>query len=241
MAICLIKQPAGIGDIFLCQKIAKTFINAGYEVIWPIYTHLLWLKDYIKYPNMTFIDINDNFFHKDIFEVHRYIHQEKDFIFLPLHTADQLFEGLILDSKFKLVNMSIQGWQDYFEFERNMEKENHLFYDILGLTDSDDFLLSNPMYGTPPHYKTVDFNFQTDKKVVQVNLIEGITIFDWCKTLEKASSIHFVDSSFSLIMDKINLKNDDINIYARLPKPHEPTFKQTQHIFKPNNWKWVQL
>ena len=33
MKPCLIKQPAGIGDIFFCQKIARYMMHHGYDVI----------------------------------------------------------------------------------------------------------------------------------------------------------------------------------------------------------------
>ena len=34
--ICLVKQPAGLGDILFCKKLVKPFIEKGYEVIWPV-------------------------------------------------------------------------------------------------------------------------------------------------------------------------------------------------------------
>ena len=34
--VCLIRQPAGIGDIFFCQKISHIFNVLGYKVYWPV-------------------------------------------------------------------------------------------------------------------------------------------------------------------------------------------------------------
>ena len=48
MKPCLIKQPAGIGDIFFCQKIARYMMHHGYDVIWPVLPSISWIKDYIK-------------------------------------------------------------------------------------------------------------------------------------------------------------------------------------------------
>ena len=49
MKTCLIIQPAGLGDIFFCQKIATHYSkNLGFKVIWPVYEHFLYIKDYIK-------------------------------------------------------------------------------------------------------------------------------------------------------------------------------------------------
>ena len=36
MPNCVIGQPAGLGDIIFCQKIADMFIQNGYTVWWPV-------------------------------------------------------------------------------------------------------------------------------------------------------------------------------------------------------------
>ncbi len=36
MSKILIDQPAGLGDIIFCQKLADHVIDLGYEVIWPV-------------------------------------------------------------------------------------------------------------------------------------------------------------------------------------------------------------
>jgi hypothetical protein len=43
--ICLIRQPAGIGDIFFTQKIAKDLISKGYEVWWPVIQQFEFIKN----------------------------------------------------------------------------------------------------------------------------------------------------------------------------------------------------
>ena len=62
--ICLIRQPAGIGDIFFTQKIAKDYISKGYLVIWPVIEQFEFIKDYIKIDGLTFVNENFNFPHK---------------------------------------------------------------------------------------------------------------------------------------------------------------------------------
>ena len=36
MRECVINQPAGLGDIIVCQKIAKHYYDQGYKIVWPI-------------------------------------------------------------------------------------------------------------------------------------------------------------------------------------------------------------
>ena len=54
--ICLIRQPAGIGDIFFTQKIVNHFISQGYEVLWPVIEQFEFIKDYIKIDGLTFVN-----------------------------------------------------------------------------------------------------------------------------------------------------------------------------------------
>ncbi len=46
--VCIIKQPAGIGDIFFCQKIAQSVLadTDCVKVIWPVSSIYSYLKDY---------------------------------------------------------------------------------------------------------------------------------------------------------------------------------------------------
>ena len=66
--ICLIRQPAGIGDIFFTQKIAKDLISKGYEVWWPVIQQFEFIKDYIKVDGLKFVTENENFPHKNIYQ-----------------------------------------------------------------------------------------------------------------------------------------------------------------------------
>ena len=42
-----IYQPAGLGDILFCQKIAYKLIEYGYTVYWPMHKYS-WISQYIK-------------------------------------------------------------------------------------------------------------------------------------------------------------------------------------------------
>ena len=62
MRPCLIKQPAGIGDVFFCQKIARVMMEKGYDVIWPLRPDIHWIQRYIKdiwFPLVKLIQVTD--------------------------------------------------------------------------------------------------------------------------------------------------------------------------------------
>ena len=44
MKPCIIKQPAGIGDVFFLQKIAHVYRDYGCEIIWPLRDHIFWIS-----------------------------------------------------------------------------------------------------------------------------------------------------------------------------------------------------
>jgi len=67
--ICLIKQPAGIGDIFACLKIAKT-IQAETEynrVIWPVASVYSYLNEYLIANDILFCKEEDSFDFKSVY------------------------------------------------------------------------------------------------------------------------------------------------------------------------------
>jgi UDP:flavonoid glycosyltransferase YjiC (YdhE family) len=52
--ICLIYQPAGIGDIFYSIGIARYYQKLGYRIIWPVTKEILDVCEQI--PNIEFYD-----------------------------------------------------------------------------------------------------------------------------------------------------------------------------------------
>ena len=63
--ICLIRQPAGIGDIFFTQKIVKDYISKGYTVIWPVIEQFEFIKDYVKIIKESSLMKGRNFFYRN--------------------------------------------------------------------------------------------------------------------------------------------------------------------------------
>ena len=52
--ICLINQPAGLGDILLCQKMAYYYIDKGYNILWPVNSRYNYLNEYIGNEKINF-------------------------------------------------------------------------------------------------------------------------------------------------------------------------------------------
>lgn len=89
MKPCIIKQPAGIGDIFFCQKLAKIMMAHKYSVIWPVREDILWIGDYIK--DITFVSENWNFLDKTVFQNAFGAYVGDDMAFMLRLTAQLIF------------------------------------------------------------------------------------------------------------------------------------------------------
>lgn len=215
---CYFFQNSGIGDIFYLQKAAHFYANLGYEIIWPILPQLLFLKDYLQTPakfsdvTEVFVDIND--------------------IALNFQVADRIFpECKIMEAKYKLVNIDGSDWLNYFNFTRNISKEE-LLYSLLNPND-EDYILVSRNYGTPPDYKKANFGVDTKYgKIIEVDLIEGFTIFDWCKLIENAKEIWMMDTSLNYIIDKLDLKAEKLKLFSR-----RPDFSEIDYLFK-TKWEY---
>lgn len=187
-------------------------------VVWPVIKEYEYIKDYIK-NGITFINENDDFEYKQIYLTENRIKDDENLLFIPLHGdyRHPNMDGKIYQNKYKCVGLSYSDWVDFFTFERNKEKEDHLFYNILKLKDGENYNLINRMYGSPPNSIIANFDFPKDIKYVELDYHNGITVFDWCKVLENADNIYTVDTCYILLAEKLNLKCEKLNIFSRRP------------------------
>ena len=213
MKLCLIKQPAGIGDVFFCQKIARVMIERGYDIVWPLKPEIHWIQKYIK--DIWFPMITDNFPMNEIYSNGVGFSIENNLAFISTATADMTHnDGKIMSSKYSMLDMDYSNWQYYFHFERNIDKENDLYYNILGLTDDSEFVFISNLYNTEIRDSKFISPKQFDLPVVELQILDGFTLFDWCKVLEKAKKIHTVNTSINYIIDVLNTSYDEYIIYA---------------------------
>lgn len=231
MKPALIRQPAGIGDVFYLQKMAHILRENGYSIIWPLRPDILWIKEYIN--DIEFCSIEDDFYAKELYL------QTKDF---AIEFDDLLFlspDGIqfpgkrIMESKYHLIGQSDSDWYNYFNFDRKIDKENNLYYDVLGLEDDTEYIFVNKFSNTDVRKSNVIDNLQTNFKIVDLNIIDGYTLFDWCKVIENAVEIHTVHTSINYVIDKLDLKAKVYRMYQGFHSPeveHIPFFKKPEFI-----------
>ena len=192
----LINQPAGLGDIIFCQKIAKLLkTKYNHTVIWPVVKDLEYVKDYLDFDGFT---INN-----PLWPTNR----------INLAIADRIFGGSVLKAKYELVRLDWRDWKDYVGLKRNHEKEQSLYNKLN--PNNEEYIIVSKLIGTPPGQREIPMKINSNKKIIEVSLIEGYNPFDWCLLLENASEIHMVDTSFNYIMELINVKTKNLHLYSR--------------------------
>ena len=226
MKPCIIKQPAGIGDVFFCQKIARVMLSEGYQVIWPLRPDITWIGNYIE--DIYFPSLDDDFLGKDIYDQFAGYLIEENAAFISIATADLTHnDGKTMRSKYSMLGMDYEDWREYFKFKRDLDKENDLYYNVLNLKDDSEFVFINNLYNTDIRDSQLFSPDQFDLPVVELQIIDGFTLFDWIKVLEKAKKIHTINTSINYIIEVIDTSYDEYVIYAH-DKNNE---KQIDYLF----------
>lgn len=227
MRPCIIKQPAGIGDIFFCQKIARIMMHHEYQIIWPVRSDIHWIKDYIK--DIHFPTVDEDFFGKDVFDIMYGASIHENGAYISTATADMTHnDGKIMSSKYSMIGIDHSDWQDFFLFDRNYEKENELYYNVLGLDDDSDFVFINNLYNTDIRDSKLLSKEQFDYPVVELQIFDNYTLFDWCKVLEKSKEVHTINTSINYIIDVLDTCYDRYVIYAH----DEKNKSEIDYLFK---------
>lgn len=213
--ICLIHHPIGIGDIIFLQYVGRKYLELGYKVIWPIRSDIFWIKDYV--PDITFCLPEDNFPGKEYYGQDLII-QSPQFVYLGLKNAHIWNDKYnhIMKSKYSLLNLDWNCWNEGFIFNRNLDKENDLYYNVLGLKDDTEYVLWNNMASVDTCTCDVMDNLKFNYPKIILRYIDGYSLFDWCKVLENATEIHTVHTGVNYVIDKLNIKANVYNMYQGL-------------------------
>ena len=204
MKPCIIKQPAGIGDVFFLQKIASVYREKGCEIIWPLRDDIFWISDYIS--DIQWFKLSDEFPGKELFNYSGFSDND-EFVYIDASTADRTFNTdptRIMSAKYGLVGLDHTDWAKYFKFNRNQEKENKLYYDILGLKDDSEYVYVNDIVTTNIVKTGRLSNKEYSHQVIFNDIIDGYNLFDWIKVWENAKEIHTIPTALCFILDVID-------------------------------------
>ena len=240
---CLIRQPAGIGDIFFCQKIAKTVLGTGEynQIIWPVIPEYTYIANYMDTDNIKYIDQNSPFENRDLFfsQINN-ICIVGNCLYVPLQVCDastpyhdRRANGHI---KYRFFHdLPHLDWKDFLSFKRNTSRELNLV-DKLGIDLSEKYNVVNKNYGSPPGMAIRnDVAPQNGHRNIEMNIYPGGHIFDWLTIFEHAQEIHTVETSLYYLLEKLNLKN--VSIYSKYIGQGDSFEYMKDHCCK--EWKYI--
>jgi hypothetical protein len=188
----VIRQPAGLGDILFCQKIAYEIEAHDQRVIWPVIPQYSWIGDYLplyEYP----VD---------------YKMQRNDTEMI----LNQALPGFgIMQAKYEIAGVDMKDWQKYIHIERNHEKERVLFS-----AAPPEYNLVCMNFASPPQVQRAPFIPLNDLPTIDIRIIEGFTPFDWMTLIQHATELHFVDTCFTYLCELMPLAARRMCLYPRI-------------------------
>jgi hypothetical protein len=236
MKTCFIKQPAGLGDILFCQKIAAKIKEKGYQIVWPVANIYSYLNEYIT--GINFDDIsNYGWFNECGTNI---IKLQNDDIYVPLQDGDKHFlnESLML-SKYKFVNVDYSDWHKYLNISRNFDREQKL-KNYLNIKPGSEYDVICNTYGTPPTTVECDYmnnhlqNIKLPRRTIKMFNSVEYNVFDWIGVLESSNTIYTTDTCFVYLIDALNL-GQQLYMYSRYTPPNFMHIKEC--VTRP--WKMI--
>lgn len=219
--ICVIRQPAGLGDILHLFKVAVKLLKQKKvsKVYWPVYSGYNYIHEYISYPGIIFVDKEEDYPFKKFLEENNphYIINNDDLIYIPFEIADRVVRSSKpgpLYCKYEFVNLDYSDWYKYLDIKRNFEREKELenFLQEQSPFDINNFVLVNRFYGTT-HQERREANIPKFKNEVTIQEYDFDRPFDWIGLALKSKEIHTVDTSFCWIFRVLNVNN--LTLYGR--------------------------
>jgi hypothetical protein len=241
MKTCFIYQPQGTGDIIFIQKIIHHYKSLGYKIVFPLYPYFIWLKEYLAQDLVEFpmlgadrtiqepFENSDRFFYLmgSTYALFRKPVHAVDFVYLSCGPATMEREEM-MTAKYSVAEVSYDNWQNYVNIKRNYEKENRLFYEVLGLRDGVEYTLINESSSSEK------LDIAPVGNSVYMKQIEGYTVFDWITVIEKCSRLITIDTSVPIIAEVYMPNTVPCHLINRYSPP---TFVDLPKIFK-LNWQY---
>ncbi len=251
MKTALIRQPAGLGDIFWIQPIVDHIASRGFNVVYPIADiyYEMFIGN-VKTNNSNFVRESD--LCEKLMEIYRGTDHiiEDDFEYYPFDCITDpttpsyrekysSFSGLerkyVYYKDVNPTNSEVDPtWKQCSTIVRNFDREKQ-YENACGIFPDEEFVWVNRIFGTPPGSVYRDIELPDNIKVIEnSHLMENV--FDVCGVLEKAKSIHTVETSFCWIIELLGLKSD-LNLYSRINRGEVCTDNGYINRIYGDNWK----
>lgn len=207
----VILQPFGIGDSIFCQTIARKFIDAGYDIIWPVLPQFLEGLQY-AYPEIGWRnseDCNHVDFDCKIQKV------KNGLLHIPLRWSMEITGCQykdVMGAKYGMYGYDYQDWKKYAPYNRNLSKEAELMV-LYGIVPGEQYnLINNNFQSDFGGVRTIKTN--NGLQDVMMENVPGYSLFDYSSMIEQAAEVHVISSSIFYLLELLNLKQP-LHLYSR--------------------------
>lgn len=199
----------GLGDHFICNGIVRALAEKFDKIhLFCKHHNVMTVAQMYEDINVELIPVND-----DNDALRRIQTLETDKVF----SIGFKGETVDFDKRFyKQVGLDFSERWSRFECNRNKEREERLIQSI-GLPSL--FALVHEDRGRG---YTIDYS-KISLPIVSMSPVEGFSMIDWLGVADLASEVHCIFSSFSLLVDSVDLKTDLLFIHNYARKDATPT------------------
>ena len=122
-------------------------------------------------------------------------------------------------------NVPFEDKWNKFYLRRDFESEKNTFYKLLGLKDGEEYLFVHDDQERGRFFKPEYIN--KGLRVIRPTDFKNIGIFDFIYIIEHAKEVHVMNSSFSCLIDTMQIYNDNLyyHEYARTDMGDNPNHK----------------
>ncbi len=215
-----------LGDVIFSMELIKRIVDFSKPVIWGIENHFVEGLQR-AYPEIQWVDM-------DLINLGHRKHLFDEVLgttrIVPIEHSKYLSQReyrYVMRSKYDIYGLNWEDWRKS-KFVRTPEREQELFK-VLGIAQGERYNLINMSFRSD-FSGQVDVKVHNDYKNVNLSLLEGFSLFDWCGVIENAQEIHTVGTSINFIIEQLSLKNDTVYVYMR--RPDETHYNNYNYILQ---------
>jgi len=166
---------------------------------------------YRDLQNIAFIDL----FYTDVV---KYVKENPDNSYLVLGCTQEYFNNLnkhiykSFDHGFYVeAKVPYEDRWNKFYYQRDIEKEKDVFYNILGLKDNEEFVF---IHEDPFRNRLLDEKLiPSGIKQIRTNDFKWVSMFDFLYTIQRSKEIHIMDSCFLAFIDNMLIKHSKLFVH----------------------------
>ena len=204
----------GLGDHIACNGMIRHYAEIYDRVF--VFTKSANIKNVIQMfrdnSKIRIISMSDgevrNFMHLNPYNEYLIIGHEKLTQRMNTENNDKLFDEIF----YEMAGIPIEYKWDKFNYQRDLKREEEVFYDLYDLKDNEEFIFIHETKERPV-YKSINKDI---KKIRPDNMNAGL--LDHLLLIEKAKEVHVMNSSFMNLIDCIQLRNENL-FYHEYSRP----------------------